>query len=155
MENNEYPKGHMYTLEQSAPFVINLNGDVCQMFPKNELINLIWARIGNNNINLMQYTGLKDKNGTEIYEDDILKTVSGKHYWLYKITTSCSQFGNTLFAMCYEHNLSTNEEGEMYTYKVVRLIGQETRRNYIPSGENCEVIGNIHENPELLEVPHE
>lgn len=66
---------------------------------------------------LMQYTGLEDKNGKEIYEGDILY-VPG--------------FGN--HELKYEDGLYVCE---------VRGVNQAM-------AEQCEVIGNIYENPELL-----
>lgn len=75
-------------------------------------------------IELMQYTGLKDKNGNEIYEGDICKhhghDVIGK--WIY-------DDGFTSFVMM---------EGENHYF----YFGIDEDR--------LEVIGNIYENPELL-----
>lgn len=74
----------------------------------------------------MQYTGLKDKNGREIYEKDIINTVDGKCVvrWNEKLAT---------FVLA--------KDGWMYDH----YFGEE----FEP--EHCEVIGNIHENPQLLE----
>lgn len=66
------------------------------------------------------YTGLKDKNGKEIYEGDILKYLSLK----FPIRADCYHGLRSLF-------------GEDQLTKAFALEG--------------EVIGNIYENPELLE----
>ena len=71
---------------------------------------------------LMQYIGLKDKNGKEIYEGDIVKLFE------YKVI----------------NNIVLPEE--IVTINDIRK-GCDTLR---PS-QYMEVIGNIYENPELLE----
>ena len=75
---------------------------------------------------LMQYTGLKDKNGKEIYEGDILRNAYGK-YIVYWLQYDCQ------FVMA--ENI-----------KIVEDAGF----NYILSKGNIkefEIIGNIYENP--------
>lgn len=77
---------------------------------------------------LMQYTGLKDKNGKEIYEGDILLYDSGsKTSVFYKNGAFVRSYGNSNMYLLYD---SFIEDGCLYNY---------------------EVIGNIYENPELLE----
>lgn len=80
-----------------------------------------------NGMIVMQYTGLTDRNGVEIYEGDILKglsketpnglwTVLDKVYYTNRGTWDCDSF----------------------------LLGDVNG--------TCEVIGNIYRNPEILEV---
>lgn len=86
---------------------------------KNEIYVAPWdLDIGFEEYVLMQYTGLKDKNGVEIYEGDIVET---EDYYL----------GDRLMV-----------KGTKQIIDDIRFCGK-----LIP----CEVIGNIYENPELVE----
>lgn len=90
-----------------------------------------------------QYTGLKDKNGKRIFEGDIIKT----HYINTKKNDFVEQvvFHNGRF--CALFNFSGN--GRMWTNLpdgVPHLPQDKT-----PYMDWCEIIGNIHDNPELLE----
>lgn len=82
------------------------------------------------NVELMQYTGLKDKNGKEIYEKDCLGGVYEGLYIDY--CDSCKQF--QLFN-CLEECMACI--GDVHWFEVVGY-------------EDFEIIGNRFENPELL-----
>jgi len=80
---------------------------------------------------IMQYTGLKDPDGKEIYEDDILgvagpEEINSKYVVVFHEGCFCKQ--------------STSEEGEIY-----KTLFDDFDKQWL------EVVGNIHENPELLE----
>lgn len=97
---------------------------------------VIWLRHGGfldmdyNPCTLMQYTGLKDKNGKEIYEGDIVSL-------FYETQISEVRFNSKYGCWEVKVQLSIHSQGW-------DLLG-----NHL--GES-EVIGNIYENPELLEV---
>ena len=76
-----------------------------------------------------QYTGLTDKNGTKIFEGDILK-------FAYNAKDKEPKF----------YSIEWKEDRACFGYA-------ETADKMIEIDcFHCEVIGNIHDNPELLEV---
>lgn len=84
---------------------------------------------------LMQYTGLKDKNGKEIYEGDIVRFEAIE--WT----------GNDGDRVEYQGVVEYSEKHIAFNFKIP--IGLEA----IPyEATNIEIVGNIHENPELSEV---
>jgi len=87
---------------------------------------------------LMQYTGLHDKNGKEIYEGDIVS--------IYEEGTRVNQDGYaTDFKLPAQHKLI-----DKILYKLDSSCGLcGSWRRYVV--EDCEVIGDIYSNPELLE----
>lgn len=82
--------------------------------------------------NIMQFTGLKDDNGKEIFEGDILRLNYGGDDEIDRVTW-CGGEGYPAFDLA---------KNEMETNALAYLK---------QSGEGqCEVIGNIWENPELI-----
>ena len=77
-------------------------------------------------VDFEQYTGLKDKNGKEIYEGDIVR------YW----------------SENYEVKFDEIKDSDITYYYLGWAMGE---LSLYEAASMCEVIGNIHENPELLE----
>lgn len=96
---------------------------------------------------LMQFTGLVDKNGKEIFEGDIYKITAGPHFWIYQVKDVGGNFGNTLFGVLDHSNCSSNEADE-YTFQIT--TEKAGLRDFVKCGRDCEIIGNIYETPELL-----
>ena len=80
---------------------------------------------------VMQYTGLKDKNGKEIYEGDILLEHFGDAYRLTGVVKFSTQDVGSC-GCCYDDFRGTGFIAEGIHF------------------HRSEVIGNIYENPELL-----
>jgi hypothetical protein len=77
-----------------------------------------------------QYTGLTDKNGKRIFEGDIVE----------------EKFGERVCG-CYAVNMN-EERGGWFPFACGDGCG--CCEAEVAMVENCEVIGNIHDNPELL-----
>lgn len=86
-------------------------------------------------IKIEQCTGLKDKNGKLIFEGDIVELTRSRNYGWCRRGTRLKVQWNT-FSCC----------GFGFG-----AIGNLTKK----CADNCIVVGNIHENPELLEAQDE
>ena len=80
------------------------------------------------NIILMQSTGLKDKNGKEVFVGDIIKCTRG----------------------CLHEVYIEKEYGGTYIGGMPAVYLKDLREGYAWT-EHEEILGNIYENPELLE----
>ena len=72
-----------------------------------------------------QYTGLKDKNGTKIFDGDILQQKEFK---------MIVEYSNKYASFCIKNK----------KWAFLHYFGEAV------DSEKCEIIGNIHDNPELL-----
>jgi uncharacterized phage protein (TIGR01671 family) len=81
------------------------------------------------NIELMQYTGLKDKNGVEIYEGDVL---GGMYELVIQWCENCKSL--QLF--------DTNNDNNNYCYQ----CNGDIFWHDVAHDEDLEVVGNIYEN---------
>ena len=86
-----------------------------------------------------QYTGLTDKNGKKIFEGDIVHAIYQSNY----VGMKNIDFGIGVVEYCGNYYSHASYE--------INIIGEIGSRVFSASLEGgVEVIGNIHDNPELL-----
>lgn len=83
-----------------------------------------------------QYTGLKDKNGKEIYDGDIIQ--------------ENLSFDNDSVDGIFKYKVYWNET--MLCWSLEHIGNESIHDDLWECNSSVEVIGNIHENPDLLEV---
>ena len=105
-------------------------------YPFNRKIEKTREIVNLSEVELMQFTGLKDRKGREIYEGDIVKRyhrITDDEFLCEVVyRQSCCQFVLRVVETCID--VGKNEIFE---------LSQSVARN-------CKVVGNIHENKELL-----
>lgn len=102
-------------------------------------------------VELMQSTGLKDKNGKEIFEGDILEIQGIKmivKFGSYKYLETSKNNG---------HILGVLHDGLGFYVECINAADPDNISPFEPETlKNSRIIGNIYENPELLEeIGHE
>nr|DAV18001.1 MAG TPA: YopX protein [Caudoviricetes sp.] len=100
-----------------------------QYLEKSEFINAyLLRRVSFDDVKLMQYTGIKDKNGKEIYENDLISCNKHKNIVVF--------FEGGCFKVKYLRNSTTTITCTL---------------NSFLEKYKCKISGNIYEPPELLE----
>lgn len=92
-----------------------------------KLNSIFYSNYQNNNIEWHQYTNLKDKNSIEIYDNDIIK---------WNDTNTIVRYSIDDGGWVIDNNIPGQYGVEVFDYS---------------NAINSEVIGNIYDNPELLE----
>jgi len=106
---------------------INNEGYGCYGSPQYEDYNVS----GNDRFIPLQYTGLHDKNGKEIYEGDIIKYILDSYQ---------------IFWWDLEFRWAGKRQDDKEVFSLARIC--EENQGLVEDG--IEIIGNIYENPELL-----
>ena len=122
-------------------------------------------------VELMQYTGLHDKNGKEIYEGDIVKVPVKRHSssnWWQDTNINHGETGDFVYKQVkyfeytnsFRYNLSGFDLADLPITKkqkeeIAKPRGKERTKQCVDDLNytfiELEVIGNIYDNPELLE----
>jgi hypothetical protein len=171
-------KFRAWDLDNCQIFTIDDIGDVSFYFENDGSLSLLICDSGENpNCVFMQYTGRKDKNGVEIYEDDLLNVFftssNGEHIHdcIYRVTKGALGGIQLVFVRllwsCHGHNQYPASTTLCERHKTLDYEYEENEiKLKVPDswGENhlhgnrwkqndksfyFEIIGNIYENPEL------
>ncbi|HHX0198584.1 TPA: YopX family protein [Enterococcus faecalis] len=132
------PKFRAYSVEENIMYYPDedknvewtIDDDTGFIAPLINLENGMWGMI--DKYVLMQSTGLKGKNGVEIFEGDIVQHRDGEYSYLGIVKRDCYQFF-----------IDGIEPDDSYDFIDVS--------NTFDGTSSLEILGNIHENPELLE----
>ena len=96
-------------------------------------------------VDLLEFTGLTDRNGVEIYEGDIIKFTYSTGYST-PIVTGVVEFG--------EYCAGSNDYGDLISlgfYVAQTRLNSHEWNLFDDEIRKGKVIGNIYESPELLE----
>ena len=126
-----HPVGNITFDPELEVSVLNYNSESFSVVPKYQP-----------HLVLMQYTGLEDSEDQEIFEGDILKVTADDGF---AYVAEVKYFGGDDYPA---FDLASVPAPWNYDSNVLATIAQA-------GVETCEVVGNIYENPELLEETDE
>ena len=140
IDNGEWVDGYYYENKISGCFIlshkIKVRGKGGVVIKDSfEVFEVIPETVG-------QFTGLTDKNGKKIFEGDIISAIT-------------LDTGNEQRAVVCFGNFMDENNGDEYIGFFIDFDGIKTTITQLAMEEcknRIEVIGNIHDNPELLDV---
>jgi len=155
-DNMEWVNGSL-TIEYDGTCHINVWNSVL-LEPENGYWEMVHEAYEVISETVGQFTGLKDKNGKKIFEGDRLRGFQkeqddreGKHGYEILDTVSWRDGGFTVFGKNMRDGY-TKESGILYQFMWCNL-GHFNHPNCYYQIDDIEIIGNIHDNPELLNPP--
>lgn len=131
IDTDEWLYGHLFNYGLTAPTNVPCIS-VCVPTSWEEACNLYAVHPDT----IGQYTGLKDKKGTKIFEGDILEYIGKRKDNVNKVYRRKVVFHEGMFALLSK---------ELQAYSALNYHGMKDGRSA------WRVIGNIHDNPELIE----
>ena len=131
--NHNWCFGSLDTIEDDRAIIIYSDrfGNKCRIFVDPSTVG--------------EYTGLKDKNGQRIFEGDIVK-----NEWCFIKGNSIVRFGEYK-SLDSSNNYQCGHLG-FYLEHISDFNKRTVRKDIMYFANKCEIIGNIHDNPEMLEV---
>lgn len=140
VDTKEWTYGYYFMGSTGVPYILVLHDDISRM---TEFYDVIPETVG-------QFTGLLDKTGKKIFEGDILRFPAKDEY------EKTTFVGYEVFYhdndCAYTHIWFQMNRMHFYGY----LCGGECRAKLLPKyTSQMVIVGNIHDNPELLSGPNE
>lgn len=103
---------------------------------------------------LMQSIGVKDNHNLDIFKDDIVKQMYDAGYWIGVVEWLSTPFHNGWYYKLYKMqdfvsvDICQGKHGEWHTGDLPDAI----TRWKVATQDDIKIIGNIHDNPKLLET---
>lgn len=139
---NNWSNAFLLSLE--GEFLVTVSGDAGEI----EAINP--SPEAEKRFVLEQFTGKLDKNGKEIYDGDrIYFSASNSQHYRGVIVWSESRCG---WSVAIEWEKTDSIPGFCMGYEMSFLQGNERLASFDRDGFDIEIVGSIHDNPELLET---
>lgn len=134
-DNGYYSEDEKNYIESKRHEILSISiGSHCTIAYQDTVMTVFEMQCSNYDI--LQFTGLVDRNGKEIYEGDVLEYDTGKRYIVVYSTEGLDSNTNDFYIGAFMLKDDRNFH---------ELICSVTRPY-----RYAEIIGNIHENPELL-----